>query len=321
MEMSNSFGSGTMIYTLTLNPALDRELTVPAFAFDKVLRANAVRVDYGGKGFNVSRALAALGAESIALGFVGGATGESLTMGLADLGIRTDFVQVAGETRTNVSIVTEDHAHYLKVNDPGPAITPAEQTALLQKIRALAQPGDWWVLAGSLPPGVLTTFYAEVIRLVQSAGAHAVLDTSGEPLRVGCTAMPFLVKPNAAEAGELAGTHVSSPDQACDAFGKIHALGVQNVVISLGRVGALYSDGQSVWQAEPPEVDERNPIGAGDALVAGLVWALSCDCSGPEALRWGVACGAAAASLDGTAMGQRSLVENLARKVRVVSAS
>jgi len=310
-----------MIYTLTLNPALDRALTVPAFAFAQLLRSNAVRVAYGGKGFNVSRALAALGAESIALGFVGGATGESLTMGLADLGIRTDFVQVAGETRTNVSIVTEDRAHYLKVNDPGPVITPAEQTTLLRKIRALAQPGDWWVLAGSLPPGVPATFYAEVIRLVQSAGAHAVLDTSGEPLRVGCTAGPFLVKPNAAEAGELAGTRVISLDEARSAIGKIHALGVQNVVISLGRVGVLYSDGQSLWHAEPPAVDERNPIGAGDALVAGLVWKLGQGCSWPEALCWGVACGAAAASLDGTAMGSRSLVENLARNVHTVSAS
>jgi len=310
-----------MIYTLTLNPALDRELTVPAFVFDEVLRASAVRVDYGGKGFNVSRALAALGAESIALGFVGGATGESLTVGLADLGIRTDFVQVAGETRTNVSIVTEDHAHYLKVNDPGPMITPAEQAALLQKIRALAQPGDWWVLAGSLPPGVPATFYAQVIRLVQSAGAYAVLDTSGEPLRVGCAARPFLVKPNVAEARELAGARVASPDEARDAIGKIHALGVQNVVISLGQAGALYSDGQSVWQAKPPAIEERNPIGAGDALVAGLVWGLSNNYSGPEILRWGVACGAAAASLDGTGMGPRSLVESLAPQVRLVSAS
>ncbi len=104
-------------------------------------------------------------------------------------------------------------------------------------------------------------------------------------------------------------------------MGKIHTLGVQNVVISLGQAGALYSDGQSIWQAEPPSVDEGNPIGAGDALVAGLVWGLSHDYSGPEVLRWGVACGAAAATLDGTAMGPRSLVESLARQVRLVSAS
>jgi 1-phosphofructokinase family hexose kinase len=310
-----------MIFTLTLNPALDRELTVPAFVFDKVLRASAVRVDYGGKGFNVSRALAALGAESIALGFVGGATGESLTAGLADLGIHSDFVQVAGETRTNVSIVTDDHVHYLKVNAPGPKVTPAEGTALLQKVRALAQPGDWWVLAGSLPPGVPATFFAEVIRLVRAAGAHAVLDTSGDSLRVGCVAGPFLVKPNAAEAGELAGIRVASPDEAREASAKIHALGAQHVVVSLGQAGALYSDGQCVWHAEPPLIEEHNPIGAGDALVAGLVWGLSQDYSSPEILRWGVACGTAAASLDGTAMGSRSLVENMARQVHLVSAS
>lgn len=309
-----------MIYTLTLNPALDLELTVPAFAFDKVLRATAVRVDWGGKGFNVSRALTALGAESIALGFVGGVTGERLTAGLRDLSIRTDFVQVAGQTRTNISIVTEDHTHYIKVNDPGPTITPAEQTVLLQKIRALAQAGDWWVLAGSLSPGVSATYYARVIRLVQSAGAHAVLDTSGAPLHCGSEAKPFLVKPNAAEAGELTGTRVTSTDEARDAMSKIHALGGQHVVISLGQAGALYSDGQNIWQAEPPTVDARNPIGAGDALVAGLVWGLSHDYSGPEVLRWGVACGAAAATLDGTAVGPRSLVESLARQVRLISA-
>jgi len=308
-----------MIYTLTLNPAFDRELTVAAFAFDKVLRASAVRVDCGGKGFNVSRALGALGAESIAVGFVGGATGESLTIGLAELGIKTDFVQIAGETRTNVSVVTEDHAHYLKVNDPGPTITPAEQSALLQKIGSLAQLGDWWVLAGSLPHGIPATFYAQVIRLVQSAGAHALLDTSGEPLRVGCMARPFLVKPNAAEAGELTGSRVTSPEEARQAMGKIHSLGVENVVISLGRAGALYSDGENIWRAEPPTIDERNPIGAGDALVAGLVWGLSHGYSGAEVLRWGVACGAAAASLDGTAMGSRPLVESLAPEARLHS--
>lgn len=308
-----------MIYTLTLNPALDRELAVLAFALDEVLRASAVRIDCGGKGLNVSRALAALGAESVALGFVGGATGGSLTVGLADLGIRTDFVQVADETRTNISIVTKDHSHYIKVNTPGPRITPSEQIALLQKISALVQPGDWWVLAGSLPPGVPAAFYAEVIRLVQSAGAYAVLDTSGDPLRAGCAAKPFLVKPNAAEAGELTGDRVASPDEARDAIGKIHTLGPQNVVISLGQGGALYSDGQSVWQAEPPIIEERNPIGAGDALVAGLVWGLSRGHSPPAVLRWGVACGAAAASLNGTAVAPRSLVDRLVQQVQLVS--
>ena len=131
-----------MIYTVTLNPALDRELAVAAVAFDEVLRATESRVDCGGKGFNVSRMLASLGAESVALGFAGGRTGEALRDGLRALGIATDFVEIAGETRTNVSIVTHDHAHYIKVNEPGPTIAPGEQVALAAQVRERAQAGD-----------------------------------------------------------------------------------------------------------------------------------------------------------------------------------
>lgn len=308
-----------MIYTLTLNPALDRELTVPDLVFDKVLRATALRIDYGGKGFNVSRALAALGVESLALGFVGGQTGETLEAGLASLNIATDFVQTAGETRTNISIVTANHAHYIKANETGPTITPAEQDALIAKIHDLARPGDWWVLSGSLPLGVPATIYADAIQEIQSAGANAILDTSGEPMRHGCEAGPFLAKPNAHEASELIGMRVESLGEVRAAAGLIHTLGVKIVLISLGKSGAFLSDGKRSWLAQPPEIEERNPIGAGDATVAGLVWGLGQELSLPEVLRWSVACGAAAAGLDGTAVGTRSLVETLARQVELMS--
>ncbi len=306
-----------MIYTLTLNPAIDRELTIAEFAYDQVIRANAVQIDFGGKGFNVSRALAALGMESIALGFVGGATGEVLTKGLAGLGIRSDFVQIAGETRTNTSVVTKDHDRYLKVNEAGPVISAVELEKMLAKIRALARPGDWWVMAGSLPPGVPPTVYADATRIVQSTGASVILDTSGEPLRAGCAAQAFLIKPNSVEAGDLAGKPVHSLEDAFAVVDQIHALGAQQIVISLGKVGGIYSDGRGSWLAIPPQIVERNPIGAGDALVAGLAWGLSHGFSGSEVLRLGVACGAAAASLDGTAMGSRSLVERLAGQVEI----
>ncbi len=128
-----------MIYTVTLNPALDRELTVPELIFDKPLGATNLRVDCGGKGFNVSRALAALGEKSIALGFSGGNTGKRLEAELDVLGVTNDLVQITDETRTNVSIVTDDHEHYIKVNEPGPTITPVEQDTLVQKIRNLAK--------------------------------------------------------------------------------------------------------------------------------------------------------------------------------------
>lgn len=310
-----------MIYTLTLNPALDRELTVPELAFDQVLRASTLRVDYGGKGFNVSRALAALGEESIAVGLVGGLTGQRITEGLAELGIRTDFVPIRSETRTNVSIVSQSQPHHLKVNEAGPAITPAEQEALLKKIRGLAQAGDWWVLSGSIPPGVAAAIYAEIIDIVQAAGAQALLDTSGPPLRYGCEAGPFLAKPNTVEAGELTGKPASSPQEAQVAIAPIHALGVGNILLSMGKAGALLSTGEQLWLAKPPQIEERNPIGAGDSAVAGLVWGLSHHLSWPEILRWSIACGAATASLSGTAVGSKALVERLVGQVEVISVS
>ena len=306
-----------MIYTITLNPAVDRELTVPAIQFDSVLRATAWRVDVGGKGFNVCRMLHALGAESVALGFAGGRAGELLQDGLHALGIETDFVWVEGETRTNVSIVATEQACYVKVNEPGPTITAVAQNALLERVSQRAAPGDWWVLAGSLPPGVPATIYAELTHAIQNAGAQVILDSSGAALHHGCAARPFLVKPNEVEVGQLTGLPVESPEEVVAAARAVHGLGVTAVVVSLGKRGALLVDGEQVWQAAPPAIQERNPIGAGDSMVGGLVWALSQDLPLPEALRWGMACGAATAAREGTAVGDLAQVQSLVTQVQL----
>ncbi len=306
-----------MIYTVTLNPAVDRELTISEFAFDTVLRASEARVDCGGKGFNVSRMLAALGANSVALGFAGGKSGELLAEALADLGIKTAFTWIDGETRTNVSIVTEQHDRYLKVNESGPTVSEAAQTALLTQIEQLIQPGDWWVLAGSLPPGVPHTIYAQMVALIQSGGGQVILDTSGAALVEGCGKRPFLVKPNDTEASSLSGLPITNPEEAVAAARAVQALGPQNVVISLGKAGAIFSDGQAGWLASSPTIQERNPIGAGDSMVGGLVYGLSQGKPVAEALCWGIACGAATASLAGTAVGSTELVNTLLAQVKI----
>lgn len=306
-----------MIYTVTLNPALDRELTVPSIEFDEVLRATESRVDCGGKGFNVSRMLAALGAESVALGFAGGRTGDALRDGLEALGIATDFVAIAGETRTNVSIVTHAHDRHVKANEPGPTISDDEQAALVARVRERARPGDWWVLAGSLPPGVAPAIYADLIRHVQAAGGRAVLDTSGPALRHGCAARPFLIKPNAAEASQLTGLPIGSVEQALAAAEAL--AGIEHVAISMGKAGALLASRGDGWLAAAPAIRERNPIGAGDALVAGLVWGLSREYAPPDALRWGVACGTIAAGRPGTAVGSYGEVAELMRRIEARS--
>jgi len=305
-----------MIYTLTLNPAIDRELTVTAVEFDAVLSAIKAQVDLGGKGFNVSRLLKSMGMPSTALGFVGGRTGDRLRHGLQGLDIQTDFVSIPGETRTNISIVTERHDHYIKVNEKGPLVDEAQQRELLDKVASIARSGDWWVLAGSLPPGVPDSFYAQIIEILNKHRAITILDTTGESLRLGCEARPFLVKPNAEETQKLTGLPVDTTTQIITAAAGLRNMGAQNVVISLGKKGALLHTADGSWLVHSPRIQEKNPIGAGDSMVGGLVWGLSQGYSLKESLGWGAASGAASASMSGTEVGSRALIEELFRQVK-----
>jgi len=305
-----------MIYTLTLNPAIDRELTVEKVEYDAVLSAIKAQVDIGGKGFNVSRLLKSMGTSNTALGFVGGRTGERLRHGLRDLDIETDFVSISGETRTNISIVTEKHDHYIKVNEKGPLVDEPKQRELLDKIASTAGPGDWWVLAGSLPPGVPDTFYAEIIHVLNEHNAITVLDTTGESLRLGCEAKPFLIKPNTEEAHKLTGLPVETIAQIIIAAKELLKMGTQNVVISMGKKGALLQTADESWLIHSPKIQEKNPIGAGDSMVGGLVWGLSQGYSLKESLGWGAASGAASASMSGTDVGSRALIEELFQQIR-----
>ena len=307
-----------MIYTVTLNPSLDRTLTVPQIIENEVLRAAQVRLDWGGKGLNVSRALKALGGESIALGFCGGATGVVLIDGLHALGIPTRFIPIANETRT-CTVIAESGAsgRHIKVNEPGPTTSPDEQAALLALVAETAQAGDYWTLNGSLPPGAPVGFYATLIDLVRSHGARVCLDTSGEALLLGCAAHPFLVKPNRAEASAVTGIDIRSAADAQRAVDVFLQQGVQWAALSLGEEGLLLaSRGESAW-AKPPEIAIQGPTGAGDALLAGLLWAFERSLPVEEVARWGVACGAAAAMLPGTGVGSRSEVEAIYDLTRV----
>jgi 1-phosphofructokinase family hexose kinase len=310
-------GKMNNIFTVTLNPAVDRELTVPEIKYDTVLRASDWRVDFGGKGFNVSRMLKSLGANSVAMGFAGGKSGEILQEGLESLEIGTDFVWVAGETRTNVSIVSEADHHYIKANEPGPTITPTDQQALLDKVTAVCKHGDWWVLAGSLPPGVPPTYYQRLISIINQSGARVVLDTSGEPLSHGCHAGPFLIKPNDYELEKLTGMPTGDRNEILAAAKSLDSLGVSNSLVSMGKHGALLITKEDSWMIKSPKIQERNPIGAGDSLVGGVVWGLAQNLPLVEAARWGVACGAAAASLSGTAVGSLELVKTLYSQTEV----
>lgn len=304
-----------MIYTVTLNPALDKEYQVPKLIIDEIMRMDQLQIDFGGKGFNVSRMLKSLGAESSALGFVGGHTGEIIEEGLRGLGIRVDLTSIDGETRTNTSIVGTTDGHHVKINEKGPDVSESEINSLLVKIKKLVRSGDFWVLAGSLPNHVPDDIYARIIRQINRAGAFAILDTSGDPLRLGIQEKPFLVKPNIHELNFLLGKDLNDKSDLPVVVAELHTQDVPNVLVSLGEDGAFLSTSGEFWFGKPPEISVQNPVGAGDAMVAGLIWRLSIGDTIGAALPWSIACGTAAANQPGTGMPSLAVVEEFNKQI------
>ena len=306
-----------MIITLTPNPALDRTLTVPEIVFDTMVRAIDSQLDLDGKGVNVAKALRSLGAETLIMGFAGGATGELLERGLGAAGFTTDFTRLTGETRTNTIMIDATSRRYVKANEPGPTLRPDELAAMVAQVAAKAAPGDTWILSGSLPPGAPADFYSQLVELIQARGARALLDTSGAPLHLGCAARPYLVKPNADEAEELTGRPIAGDDDARRAAAAFLDKGAGLVALSLGADGLVLASRTAVVRARPPQVQALNPVGAGDALLAGVAWALERGLELDELARWGVASGTAAAMRAGTGSAPRGEVEALYARVSV----
>jgi 1-phosphofructokinase family hexose kinase len=262
-----------------------------------------------------------MGQESVALGFLGGATGLQLERGLHAAGIATDFTWIEAETRTNVVIQEASTGRHVKVNESGPLILQAFQENLLAKVSQLAREGDWWAFCGSLPPGVDAGFYAQLVRRVMEQGGRPCLDTSGEALRLGCHAAPYLVKPNRLEAGELAGFPLDSASALQQAASQFLDSGIQLAAISLGKDGLWLADRTQSLHAVPPQVEVIGAaVGAGDALLAGLLWALNRDMGLAETARWGVAAGTAAALLPGVQMGSLAEIEQIFERVVVLDA-
>ncbi|NIO71011.1 MAG: hypothetical protein GTN71_18750, partial [Anaerolineae bacterium] len=168
-----------------------------------------------------------------------------------------------------------DAEQYVKVNEAGPTVRAQELAAFFDRARERVRLGEIWVLSGSLPPGVPPDFYAQLISLVQARGAKSFLDSSGEPLRLGCAASPYLVKPNVVEAEEVMGREIGSNADALGAAEFFLRQGIELVALSLGADGLLLASKQQAVWARPPRVRARNPVGAGDALLAGIAWALA----------------------------------------------
>jgi 1-phosphofructokinase len=289
-----------MIITVTCNPALDRSLTVPQFTADAVNRATGSRLDPGGKGVNVSKVLSAMGANSIATGFLGGSAGNAIASALDALGIRHDFVRVAGETRTNLKIFDPERLTYTDINEPGDPVCAEDISKLEEKLLALAKPGDIVLFAGSAPRGVPEHTTADWAKKLAARGVFVAADQDGAQLKAMLAAKPFLIKPNDAELKEL----LSLPDIELPTLVKAARSlvrdGIAHVAISLGSRGALFADGQGVLYAEGVRVDAVSTVGAGDALTAALLSALDRGLSREETAKLAVATATAKVTCPGS---------------------
>ena len=280
-----------------------------------------MRLDLSGKGINVSRALRLLGVPSRIIAFLGGGTGRAIRDGLAADGFETICVEVADETRQNITVVDEAAGVLTKINEPGAAVSPADLAALVALIERLAAAGDLWVFSGSLPPGAPSDFYARLVTLVQACAARAFLDSSGEALRQGLAARPYAIKPNSEEAGEALGHPVVSDDDHVAALRWFQDNGSHLVCLTRGARGMVLALDGVLLSAAPPPINAASPIGAGDATLAGLVWAVTDGCDSAKTARRAVACGTAAAMQEGTGVGDRMSVEQLLREVRITRVS
>ena len=250
----------------------------------------------GGKGINVARALKRLEVPVVATGLTGGRTGTRIVEELTSEAILNDFVRIGEESRTSTAVVDPTESSYTEINEWGPKVTTEELEMLLEKLHYLSRGADYVVFAGSLPRGVEESFYAEAVRDLNRRGVPVVLDTEGEPLRLGTEAEPFLISPNQREAEHVVGQELEDEEDFLMALDTIAELGARNVHITLeSGCYALFREDRQVkrFKAIAPTVEAVSVVGAGDVLLAQFITARLAGKTAEEALRLGVAAGAA----------------------------
>lgn len=280
-----------MIYTVTVNPALDYVLQLPEVKDGETNRSSDAQFLAGGKGINVSQILNQLGVDNTAWGFVGGFTGEELIRQLNVKKISSDFVRISDDTRVNVKIHAQEET---EINAAGPDITDQEVAAFKSRLDDL-EAGDVVVLSGSLAPSLPTDFYESLLPLIREKGAEFVVDTTGEALLRTLKFNPLVIKPNHHELADLFDTSFSSTADMLEAAKKLQKLGAQNVMISMAGEGAYLVTADHVYHANAATGTAVNSVGAGDSMIAGFVgtWFEKHDAA--EGLRVGSACGGATA--------------------------
>jgi len=289
------------VITLTMNPAIDKSVSVAGIRPNAKLRCSAPTYDPGGGGINVARALKKLGQESQCIYLAGGPSGEYLKALLDKKGIEQSVVPICGWTRENLAVSDSITDQQYRFGMPGPVVSQKEWEALLNQLEQYLQEGDFLVASGNLPPGIPVDFYAQVANMAHKKRAHYILDTSGEALVQASKSQIYIMKPNLGELGTLCGLKTISAFE-LESIAKKFLDGhhCEILVVSLGAKGALLATKQGTEYVPAPTVFQKSTVGAGDSMVAGMVASLLEGRSISEMVKYGVACGSAATMHEGT---------------------
>src|SRR3989338_3347340 len=262
------------VLTVTLNPAIDKIVSIPNFCLGKDFFQRDASLSPGGKGINVSRALKYLGVPALATGLIGGTTGKFVERYLNRERIANDFSYVAFETRISLTINDPIRKLETRILEPGHAVPPKDLKQFNAKFRKLLRRTHCVVLAGRVPRGISDRIYAKLIAIARQRNVPVFLDTHGPALRAGIKARPFAIKPNLKEAEDVLSMRLNSLTKIKQAINNFHKLGVQLVIISMAARGAVVSNGKEMLLVQPPPVKVKSQVGCGDSFVAGCVYGL-----------------------------------------------
>ncbi|MCK1791881.1 1-phosphofructokinase [Pseudomonas violetae] len=304
------------ILTLTLNPALDLTVQLPRLEPGQVNRSDEMQAHAAGKGVNVAQVLADLGHQLTVSGFLGEANPQAFETLFAKRGFVDAFIRVPGETRSNLKLAESD-GRITDVNGPGPLVSEAAQQALLDRLEQIAPGHDAIVVAGSLPQGVSPAWLQALIERLKNLGLKVALDTSGEALRAALKAGPWLIKPNTEELAEVFDCEVVSVAAQAEVASRLHAQGIEHVVISQGAQGVNWFSVGSAMHATPPKVSVASTVGAGDSLLAGMLHGLLSADTPEQTLRTATAIAAMAVTQIGFGIGDTAQLAQLEQGVRV----
>lgn len=306
-----------MIITVTLNPALDKTMTLPGFAVNTVNRVQSIRLDPGGKGINVSKAVKALGGKTLSIGILGGASGGYIKAALDKMELPNEMVLSSEQTRTNIKIVDPVLKTNTDINEPGGRVSRETLLAVWEKLTAVVKPGDTVVFAGKNPPGMADELLAAWIRRLKALDVRVCVDTVGAPMRLALAECPDIVKPNKAELSEIVGTDLISDRQVLDAAKALVDKGVGLAVVSMGGNGAIFVTKDRVLRGRCPKVSVVSTVGAGDAMMAALAHYTAAGCSLEETARRSIAVASASVTCDGSQPAELDKILPLIDKVTI----